>query len=146
MTDSAQVDAPSIDDDDRLWRRIPKHHVIFDENTNRYRPTSNAFRDSSDHPVSVYVERIVLQTGRTAADVLAPWPGYSLVSLTAGTVRKEGLEVRVELDPAFPGEPAHAVLVGNKSRAVCRRLANAAEWVILTPPQRQASQDTALDE
>jgi len=133
MPDVAQTDDASVEDGDELWRRIHPTQVLYDKNLGKWRPTSNAFRDSSSgHSLSVYLARLVLSSGRTAESIIESWPQYSLASLTAGVVRADGLAVRLELDPAHPEEEAHAVIVGKKSRPVSQRLAAASTWVV--PP------------
>jgi hypothetical protein len=120
-------DDPSIADGTDLWRRIHPEWIVQDE-SGRIRPSSQAFtNDPRGDPMSVYLEPQVRGTGRTAKDILEPYPGYSLASITAGLARanKQG----VKPDP-LPEEPAHGVVVGRKTGAVRRAFAKGASWVV----------------
>jgi hypothetical protein len=125
------TDDPTISDDARLWRRIPRWHFVFDENLRRWRPSSAAFADSDEGgSMSVGLAGLVSEAGREAASVLSGLEGYGLAEITAGLVRRCGQSV--VRDP-LPEEPAHALVVGNKTRAVQRKLAREAIWVVPPP-------------
>ena len=131
MPDETQSDDASIADDDEIWRRIPPSQIIFDENLGRHRPTSNAFKSSSSgHPLSVYVAKLVTESGRTAESILEQWPEYSMAALSVGALRRRGLGIRVEIDPAYPEEEAHAVVLG-RTRGPSKKLCKEATWVVL---------------
>lgn len=61
----------------------------------------------------------------------APRAGFGLGSLTVGVPRSLGLRVR--RDP-LPGNPAHALIVGNDSIETCRRLARATDVLVHPNP------------
>lgn len=125
------ADDPSIQDDASLWRRILPSWVIMDENAGEFRPSSAAFDDYRDSPMSVLIENIVTATQRTPADVLRGYDNYSLCSFAAGAARALGQQVATR--PKEP-DPAHGFVVGKKTRSVKNALRKASRWVILTPP------------
>lgn len=121
-------DDSSVPDSEHLWRRIFPDWIVPDQNTGELRISSAAFSNSRDgSPTSVLLESKVRETGRTASDVLAAFPGYGLVSLTAGHARRCGQGVYP--DPT-PEEPAHACISGRKTHRVRRCLASSCTWVI----------------
>jgi hypothetical protein len=129
-------DDQSIEDNTSLLRRIPPRHCIFDENENRWRPSSAAFEDDDDgDPMSIYLSTILFQEKRELSDVLVGHDGYSLASITAGLARANNQTVRP--DP-LPEESSHGVVCGdkgkNKKSAPKKRFAMAATWIILDPP------------
>lgn len=130
---SDYADDPSIENSAPLWRRIGPQWVVKDENRGEFRPSSAAFHDHKDSPMSVLVEAIVRATQRTHEDVLEGFDGYSLCAFTAGAARDLGQ--RVATRPEVPEEPAHAFVVGKKTGRVSRELSRASRWVILNPPR-----------
>lgn len=135
---AAYSDDPTILDIDILWRRIPPIHFVHDQNLDRMRPTSAAFMDSPDgSPMSVFLAKIVQESGRSPDDALVGHTGYALSAVTAGLARerKQG----VSRDPK-PNEPAHALVFGKKTDAVRKAFAKKSEWVI-PPPDRQTPQN-----
>ena len=128
MAPEGLVDDTTIADASELWRRIHPKWIVPDENTGNMRVTSAAFDDSKDEsPTSVLLADVVRKTGRTAEEVIAPYDGYALASITAGQARD--CEQGVARDP-LPDEPAHAYIFGEKTKALKRCLARSAEWVI----------------
>lgn len=127
-------DDPNISDHAALLRRVHPDWVIQDENLGGYRPSSAAFQDSSDTPMSVYVEDLVTAAQRTPGDLLRSYADHSLCGFTAGVARQLGQ--RVATLPSVPEEPAHGWVVGKKTGSVRRALKNASYWVILNPPSR----------
>lgn len=133
MTNGSRVDDPSIEDEDRLWRRISPQHIVMDHNSGRERPSSAAFTDSrrTQTPMSVYIEKLVIESGRTHEDVMGRYPEQSLVVFPAAIPRSLGLGVAKEADPEYPEETAHGVVFGEKTRPVRRQLATASEWLLV---------------
>lgn len=119
-------DDPTIVDEAALWRRIPPWHIYFDENLGRRRPSSAAFDDDPDGPMSV----VIAAESRGPDSVLAGHDGYGLASLTAGFAR--GVGQGVARDPTEE-EPAHALVFGRKTRRVRNKLVSASAWVVLPP-------------
>jgi hypothetical protein len=125
------TDDASLRDEINLWRRIPPWHVIFDENLQRWRPSSAAFDNDADgEPMSVVIAEEALAQGRSPAALVVGHEGYGLASVTVGLVRACGQGVT--RDP-MPDEPAHALVFGPKPKSVQRRLAKGAVWVIPPP-------------
>ena len=128
-------DDENIANDVRLFRRLPLEWVIRDENLNCHRPSSQAFNNSQDgSPMSVFREDVLNSEGRTPSSVLAgTYSNYGLASLTAEVVRREGQGIAP--DP-LPDETSHALVFGSKPPKLRKRLAKAAELVIM-PQQMQ---------
>src|SRR5262245_34131208 len=128
---AANQDDTSISDAALLWRRIPPWHFIYDQNSQRWRPSSAAFADDPDGgPMSVVLADAILAAGRTAVSVLTGHDGYGLVAVPVSLVRE--CSQGVVRDP-LPQEPAHAFVFGPKPKSVQKRLAREAVWVIPPP-------------
>ncbi len=133
MSEPQHQDDPTIADDDNLWRRVPigSNHILFDENLGRYRPTSAAFDDSPDgSSMSILIEQIVLQSGRTAQSTMVGHDSYALASITARLARTQNQAI--VRDPQ-PDEEAHGLVCGKKTKGVKSKLAKGAAWVIPPP-------------
>jgi len=133
---------PSIQDDANLFRRIPPWHYFFDENENRWRPSSAAFEDDEDgDPMSVYLSTVLMRENREPSSVLAGHLGYSLASITAGLARSKDQTVHPK---PLPEESSHAVVCGDKGKgnksAPKKRFAMAAIWVVFNPPLQSLPQ------
>jgi hypothetical protein len=126
--DVRPADDQSIADDAILWRRIHPNHFIHDENRGGLRPSSAAFANHKSRQVmSVILADVSLRCDRGPNEVLALYSGYALAAITAGTARE--CQQAVVPEP-LPDEPGHAVVAGEKTKAVMRRLAAAAVWII----------------
>jgi hypothetical protein len=132
-------DDPNISDDVRLFRRLPREWVIRDDNLNCFRPSSQAFNDSQDgSPMSVFREDVLISEHREPTSVLTgTYSGYGLAFLRAGVVRENGQGVAP--DP-LPDETAHALVFGPKPTKLRKRLAKAAELLILPVELRSLSE------
>ena len=131
MPDHQYDDDRSVEDHFELWRRIPPRHVILDKNTGELRPTSAAFDNDSDgEPMSILIAMVMTEFGLSSADALDGHPGYALASITAGTARE--CNQKVVRDP-LEQEPAHGLVVGQKTQGTRRRIARASRWIV-TPP------------
>ena len=129
MSDQKFSDDPSIEHSDELWRRIGRRQdqTIFDNNTNRYRPSSGAFNNNRDgSPMSVDLAKIA----KFPSVTLKGHEDYNFASITAGLARD--CNQIVAHDPQ-PDNPAHSVVVGKKSKSVRSRFAKGANWVL--PPK-----------
>lgn len=128
------LDDPSVEDDHDIWRRVHPSQIVYDSNLQRSRATSGAFQDSGDgSPTSVLIAKMVLESGRSATDVLTGIVGEGVVRIAAGDAREKGILIHIEEDD---GEKAHAYLVGKKTRSVQNHLAGKAVWVIPGQPNR----------
>jgi hypothetical protein len=129
MPDREYRDDPSITASAELWRRIPPWHCTFDENLGRWRPSTAAFEDHPDgSPMSVVLADDLKASGRGTDEVLAAYPDFALAAITAGLARECGQIIA--RDP-LEDEPAHAVVVGSKSRAIRKRFSLECRWVVL---------------
>jgi hypothetical protein len=125
-------DDPSISGDERLFRRIPRSWIDWDENGNAS-ISSAAFKDEE---LSVILEAVMARDLRLPADLLRNYRGYGLAAITAAHARS--LNQAVATDP-LPEEPAHAVVFGQKRRGgIGGKLRDGAIWVV-TPPQSAIS-------
>jgi hypothetical protein len=119
----------TIPDDAELWRRIPPRHFHLEGDTGRVRPASSAFEDDRDgSPMSVFLGALTSGPG----EVLQGHEGYALASITAGIARIHGQAV--VRDP-LPDAPAHALVVGHKTRSIRAQLAIASRWIAPPPEQ-----------
>lgn len=126
----AYRDDRTILDSADLWRRIHPRQIVPNKDTGELRASSAAFKDHPNGtPMSVLLADVVVESGRDAFSALAKHPGYALAAISAGHARecKQG----VAREP-LPNEPAHAVVFGNKTKSIQRRLAKGAIWII--PP------------
>lgn len=127
-------DDPTILGDAVLWRNVPPGHFVLDENQARVRPSSAAFDDDRDgSPMSVSLADVALAHALLPEDLIRSLRDYALAAITAALAR--------ECDQAIvpdrtPENPAHALVVGTKSRSVRKKLAKASSWVI-PPPDLQ---------
>lgn len=128
-------DAPTIPDAADLWRRIPPHHLVRDDNVGGCRISSAAFDDDDDgEPMSV----VLAAEARGPAFVLEGHVGYGLAAITAGLARECSQAVaRDPLSfpdrPSTPEERAHCVVVGHKPRSIMKKLRNGANWAHRPP-------------
>lgn len=111
-----------------IWRRIHPTFIIFDSNLGRHRPSSQAFKDSSDGtPMSVLIGRIVSHSSRDEFSVLRSFPAEALSAFTARFARSQGQGV--ESAPVAE-EPAHAYVFGSKRKKIQAEFAKRAIWVV----------------
>jgi hypothetical protein len=124
-------DDRTILDEHHLWRRIPKWHLAPDQNARGIRVSSAAFDDDPDgNPMSVVLGDELLSSGRAAEEALRGLPEFGLVSITAALARERGQKI---IRAPSDDEPAHALVVGSKTRSVMKAFARAATWVIPPP-------------
>ena len=117
-------DDPSIFGDERLFRRIPRSWVDWNESGN---PTisSAAFKDPE---LSVYLESVMASAGRPPTEAILNYSGYGLAAITAAHARAQNQ--RVARDP-LPEEPAHGVVYGQKrGGGISGALRDGAVWII----------------
>ena len=93
MTTSAFKDDPSIAGHERLFRRIHRSHVLWDEH-GAPAISSAAFRDEE---LSVNIESVMTREARPPEDAIRKYPGHSLAAITAAHARS--LDQRVARDP-----------------------------------------------
>ena len=83
--------------------------------------------------MSIHVAKDARAEGHEPQDVLHGHDGFALAAFTAGAAREA--EQGVAREP-LPGEIAHGVVFGKKTKSIRRRLSRASEWVV-APPQAQ---------
>lgn len=120
-------DDPTIPDNAPLWRRIPPHHFVADPDTGQLRPSSAAFED---HPNGSPMSVVLGAEARGPSAVLADHLGFGLAAITAGLARELG---QIVVRDPLPDEPAHALVVGSKTKSLRRRMALASTWVVEPP-------------
>jgi hypothetical protein len=119
---------PSIPGDERLFRRIARTWINWDEQGTPS-ISSAAFRDPE---LSVYLESVMARDGREPEDAIAGYSGYGLAAITAAHARS--LNQAVARDP-LPDEPAHGVVYGQKKRGgIGSKLRDGAIWVKTPAP------------
>lgn len=128
----ALVDAPDIHDDEDVWRRVlaSPPQLTYDHDEHRWRPSSAAFEDSGpDDPMSALLAR-----EDTAERALrGPWEGWVLAAVGAGMLRADGQGIA---RAPTPEDRSHLLVFGRKTRAMKRRWARLARWVV--PPELPA--------
>ena len=128
MTARAFEDDPSIAGEERLFRRIPRTWVDWDEHGNAA-ISSAAFKDEE---LSVALESVMVRDGRPQVDAIRNYAGYGLAAITAAHARS--LNQHVSRDP-IDEEPAHGVVYGQKKRGgIAGKLRDGASWVINPVP------------
>jgi hypothetical protein len=81
--------------------------------------------------MSVVIRSVLEADGRTARHV-----ALSMAVAEVDVATCFALGLAIERDPQ-PGEPAHAHVVGTKTKSVRRKLALASRWAVSPPGERQ---------
>jgi hypothetical protein len=119
-------DDPRIPDSAELWRRIPPDWVTWDDEQQRLRPSSQAFKNHRESgAISVFLANAI--SGPEYA-LQPPNENFYLASITAGFARSVGLAVTA--DPPVPDVIGHAWLKGLRSNKTSLKLARGARWVV----------------
>jgi hypothetical protein len=117
-----EFDDSSISDDEVVLRRVAEDFVTDDQNIQRLRPSTQAFKqDGSDGLVSVY---LISET--KLATVADEGPEKYLASIRVGVLRELGLGV--VRDPSSGG-PGHCDITGRKTKGRLNQIVRKAEWV-----------------
>ena len=107
---------------------IPPDLVVRNHNSGIDEPSSAAFSDSSDGTgMSVTVESTSRAKGVSEQDLLRGYDGFGLVAIPAALVRQQGQRI---VRKATPRDPAHAEVIGKKTRGVKRAFKRGAVWVV----------------
>jgi len=83
-------DDPNIPADERLFRRIPRTWVDWDEHGNAV-ISSAAFKDEE---LSINLESVMVRDARPPEDAVRNYPGYGLAAITAAHARSLNQAVR----------------------------------------------------
>ena len=111
-------DDTKIADDEIVFRRIAESFVVHDENLQRLRPSTQAFKQDN---LSVY-----LNSKTTPEKVASEGKEPYMVSVKVALLREVGLGI--VLDPSSGG-PGHCRITGNRTKGKLNRIAKSAEWV-----------------
>jgi len=120
---SAIDSVPEIAEEAVLWRRIQAHKVVFDENQQRMRPSSDSFKDNPNGtPMSVF------DASRCAGpeQVLVGHEGYLLASISAAQVISAGMSIVRKEEEGI----GHCEVIGKKSKGISSQWAKDAKWVV----------------
>jgi len=125
------IDTVEINDDDFLFRRLAPNHLYPDGTVN-----SNAYKldGKPDPEISVDLAKL---TEEVEALARAGRPGFRLGLLQVRDIRSRGLTIRH--DPTEEN-PAHCVIEGNNSKAICRKLAEITS--VTVPPAAPENEAT----
>lgn len=121
------IEVTEIANDEILYRRIPPNQIKLKNSD--WRPSSGAFRTTQ---MSVRIASRV-----SPEDVLASYPGHSLVAITADDICKLGCTFARERDDP---DPSHVLVCPQQnfnqqiSKSAANKLAQNAIWVKLIPP------------
>ena len=129
MADDARQDDLTILDDDRLFRRVPQHQ-LFAEPDGTQRPTSAVFKNLE---LSVNIESLMIQQGRTPEDTLINHPNEYLAAITAGQVRQHKYPIVKDTEP--PNDPAHGLVLGKKTGSFANAMIRQHQWIV-PPPKK----------
>lgn len=117
-------DDPTISDSNGLYRRLHGDQIVFDRNSQSWRPSSSAFSDHKNgSPMSVSIDH----PRYGIAHVMRKHRGFGLSLISAGLVRS--LRQEVDRDP-LENDPAHGCVCGEKPKSVRRKMAQGAELLI----------------
>lgn len=123
------VDHPTINDDDLLWRRIPDvPQWIKRLPDGTCRVSSAAFKDGVDGQVSVHLAKLT-----TVETVVAAYPNNGLVEIYAGLPRSLGHSVIYDRTPE---DPSHTLIIppqnqpNNSRQRDAKRMAEEARWLV----------------
>jgi len=122
--EEAPQDQPRIADDTVVLRRIPPHNSTSPLPEGDFRPNSDNFKDDEDGELCVDLKLDDEQPART----LEGHDGFGLIALTVEEIRSVGLDVEQrKLDE----NPAHAIIVGNKTQGRRKKLSlfASARWI-----------------
>jgi hypothetical protein len=118
-----RIDDKTISDQERLLRRAYPDAIRFDEKLQCYTISSAVFadRNTDGMEVSVNLESVLKEYNLPPESILAGHEGFGLIALTAGNARS--CQQIVYRDP-LENNPSHALIVGNKTRSLKRKMAS----------------------
>jgi hypothetical protein len=122
-------DDPTIPDDSVVFRRVTPEWFKVDPGTGERRLTSAAFSDLGD-AMSVAIGVDLDADQHDAGEVIEGHPGYGLVALPVGELRKLGLGV---VRSPMEGELCHGDVHGKKTKGTRNKLRVLAEkhWIVM---------------
>jgi hypothetical protein len=123
MADTDVEDDASIDDDVLLWRRVHPAQVVFNENLNSYRPSSQAFCNTT----GTTGMSVNISNETTIEDTLKGYEDHGLVSFETRLARQLG---QGAVRKPLPDNSAHAEVTGNKSKSVRKKFSIGCSWIV----------------
>ena len=120
-------DDRSILDEERLLRWVTPSQIIPEEGGLRI--SSAAFNNPE---LSVNIETLMVLQGRKPESLLDALPGFALTSIKAKQVRAFDLPIVLDCEP--PEDPAHALVLGKKSKSFTNEMKRSHVWVV--PPKQ----------
>ena len=138
MTDSGGIDSNfddlSIQNSDQIWRRIPPHHLVFDENSKQYRPSSAAFEDHpGGSPMSAQLASVLQKMGISPEAALTHYPDFGIASLSVGLLRDKGQTIYFQPQEDQPG---HVEISGSKTKSIRRFWAKECQLLVVPDKNR----------
>lgn len=127
MTGNSDDDL-SIPNGSHVLRRINPKHIVEDKNAGVFRPSSQAYTDSSSSPMSVNLSCVMDEESRPYEDSITDYPGSYLAQIKVKFIR-ETCNLGVIKNP-LPEETAHGLVTGNKTKSVRRKLCTSSVWII----------------
>ena len=125
MSQTDCKDDASIQDEDRLFRRVHITQLVRDDNTGFARISSGVFKDKD---LSINIESVLISAGSSPESCLRNHKAHKLISITAGNGRP--FNQAICRDP-LPGEPSHGLVYGSKNaKSIHDGLRVVAAWVI----------------
>ena len=119
-----------IPEDALLLRRI-KSDWVYRDDSGQLKVKSMAFQNRRESgALSVARSDVLAAEGKPLSSALEGWEGYGLVAIPLKVFEELGQEVKPD---AKPDDPSHALVLGNKSGAVKKRLVEACEWIVDVP-------------
>lgn len=125
-------DDKTIDDDTLLYRRVmnqpcpPVKQIIWDDNTNCWRPSSAVFTNHPDgSPMSIALGDTLEQEGLSPDSVLIGHENFSLVSFPAYIPRSKNQGI---MRKPLENDPAHGEVFGKKTGGVKKTLQKNSTW------------------
>ena len=123
-------DDPTIQDHDRLLRRVQELHLHYEPDGSR-RLSSAAFKTTE---LSVNIESLMIEQGRPPEDTIWNYPNDYLTSITAASVREYGYPIIKDTEP--PNDPAHGLVLGKKKESFANAMARQHRWIKAPPAKR----------
>lgn len=124
-------DRGRIPDDAVLWRRVPALHVLPGVTPAEWALSSAAFEDDEgEEDEDLRHMSVVIAKDSTLERVLDKHEGYGVWSVRAGCIR----EIPFIIAPyPEPDEPAHAFVIGDKTRGRRKMLVRCGWWEVRPP-------------
>jgi hypothetical protein len=127
MSQPSRLDDVSIENEEKLFRRVHLSLLVRDEDTGLARISTGAFKDKE---LSVHLESVLTKVGLRPESCLRDHHAHKLISITARDARS--FNQAVCRDP-LPEDVSHGLVCGSKNnRKIQEGLRSAATWIIPT--------------